>query len=115
LSLNAVSRTQSNRAIHLTALIGKKVFSILVDSRSSHTFLNANMLQRVQLQTVPTNPMKVKVVNGHTIQTGTMVNNLQWWIQDSTFSISARILELAAYDLILGMDWLEEHSPMQCD
>jgi hypothetical protein len=31
------------------------------------------------------------------------------------FSISPRVLELAACDLILGMDWLELHNPIVCD
>jgi hypothetical protein len=29
--------------------------------------------------------------------------------------VDARVLELAAYDLILGMDWLEHLRPMTCD
>jgi hypothetical protein len=29
--------------------------------------------------------------------------------------VDARVLELVAYDLILGMDWLERHNPMTCD
>jgi hypothetical protein len=29
--------------------------------------------------------------------------------------VDAKILDLAAYDLILGMDWLEQHRPMTCD
>jgi hypothetical protein len=24
-------------------------------------------------------------------------------------------MEIGAYDMILGMDWLEQHSPLQCD
>jgi hypothetical protein len=43
------------------------------------------------------------------------VLGLKWWLQGHTFSTDARILEFRAYDLILGMDWLEHHSPMQCD
>jgi hypothetical protein len=29
--------------------------------------------------------------------------------------VDDRVLELAAYDLILGMDWLEQHNPMTCN
>jgi hypothetical protein len=29
--------------------------------------------------------------------------------------VDARVLGMTAYDLILGMDWLEQHGPMTCD
>jgi hypothetical protein len=44
LSLNAISDTQSSRAIHLRALVGNQVLSVLVDSGSSNTFINSSML-----------------------------------------------------------------------
>jgi hypothetical protein len=45
LSLNVISRTQDNKVIHLRALVTNQVLSILIDSGSSHTFLNASMLK----------------------------------------------------------------------
>jgi hypothetical protein len=44
LSLSAISGTQDSKVIHLRALVDNQVLSILVDSGSSHTFLNASML-----------------------------------------------------------------------
>ncbi|KAF0896451.1 hypothetical protein E2562_024315 [Oryza meyeriana var. granulata] len=38
-----------------------------------------------------------------------------WWIQGFSFRSDVRILPLGCYDVILGMDWLERHSPMQID
>jgi hypothetical protein len=115
LSLHALAGTQSSKAIHLMALINNQVLSILVDSGSSRTFLNESMVHKLQIVTRPFQPMSVKVAIGQQIQTNKEVPALTWWIQGYTFSTSARILELGANDLILGMDWLEDHSPMQCD
>jgi hypothetical protein len=50
LSLHVLSGTQGNRAIHLRVLIQNPVLSILVDSGSSHTFLNASMVSLLPLQ-----------------------------------------------------------------
>jgi hypothetical protein len=47
ISLYAISGAATNKAIHLRALVGNQVLSILVDSGSSNTFLNADMLQRI--------------------------------------------------------------------
>jgi hypothetical protein len=59
--------------------------------------------------------MNVKVADGQTVQSDRAVKSLEWWMQGLTFISDARVLDLAAYDLILGMDWLEQHSPMKCD
>jgi hypothetical protein len=36
-------------------------------------------------------------------------------IQSHTFKVDAKILGLATYDLILGMNWLEKYRSMTCD
>jgi len=36
-----------------------------------------------------------------------------WTIEQVTFVTDFRVLQLTAYDLIVGMDWLEQFSPMQ--
>jgi hypothetical protein len=115
ISLNAISGTTGNKVIHLRALVKNHVLSILVDSESFYSFLNAAMLFRIQYTTTPAKCMIVRVANGQHILSHLEVKNLEWWIQGHTFQINARILDLAAYDLILGMDWLDQHNPMTCD
>jgi hypothetical protein len=115
ISLNAITSTQSNKVIHLRALVGNQVLSILIDSGSSHTFLNSSMLTRIPSTAVTVPGMRVKVANGQTVVSTQVVRELEWWIQGCTFSVSPRVLESIAFDLILGMNWLELHSPMVCD
>lgn len=43
------------------------------------------------------------------------VKSFSWWIQGHTFQNDALVLPLGAYDMILGMDWLEQFCPMNCD
>jgi hypothetical protein len=38
--------------------------------------------------------------------------NFSWLFQGHTFTTDVRVLPLQCYDLVLGMDWLEAHSPM---
>jgi hypothetical protein len=115
ISLHAIPVTQSNKVIHLRALVKNQVMSILINSGSSHSFLNASMISRLQCQAIPAKPMIVKVENGQRVPSDMIVPNFEWWLQGHTFNIDARVLDLAAYDLILGMDWLEQHRPMTCD
>jgi hypothetical protein len=55
------------------------------------------------------------VTNGQMMQSTAEVKELEWWIQEHTFCTSTRVLYIGSYDMILGMDWLEEHSLMLCD
>uniref|UniRef100_A0ACD5UNF4 Uncharacterized protein n=1 Tax=Avena sativa TaxID=4498 RepID=A0ACD5UNF4_AVESA len=40
---------------------------------------------------------------------------LSWWSHGATFTTPMRVLDLGSYDAILGMDWLQLHSPMITD
>lgn len=115
LSLNALTGSPKQNAVQLRALVNNQVMLILVDSWSSHTFLSASMLQRLNIPTTSMAPLSVKVANGEIIQCTEEVPTLQWWIQGHTFSSNTKVIPLGAYDLILGMDWLEAHNPMTCD
>jgi len=40
------------------------------------------------------------------------VPELEWWIQGYSFVTYMRVLDMPAYDAILGFDWLSAHSPI---
>uniref|UniRef100_A0A0A9HL89 Uncharacterized protein n=1 Tax=Arundo donax TaxID=35708 RepID=A0A0A9HL89_ARUDO len=48
LSLNAIAGTKQNWSIRLKALVRNKVLVILLDSGSSHTFINSQTVSRIQ-------------------------------------------------------------------
>lgn len=49
------------------------------------------------------------------MSTNQQVKGLQWYIQGHTFTTDMIVLDLLPYDAILGFDWLQTFSPMQCD
>jgi hypothetical protein len=115
LSLHAMSGQPQHRTIQLRALVKNQALIILVDSRSSHTFLNSTVAGRLQAPITPILALSVKVVNGALLSCSGEVHNFQWWIQGFTFQVNAKVLDMGAYDLVWGMDWLEQFSPMLCD
>ncbi|XP_072147882.1 uncharacterized protein [Setaria viridis] len=114
LSLNAVAGTDSGEAMKLRALVHNKVMLILLDSGSSHSFVSSSFLDKCGITSTPMHPQQVKVANGDTLITSTQVHQLEWWIQGHTFHTDMKVLDIGAFDAILGYDWLNPHSPMIC-
>ena len=59
--------------------------------------------------------MSVRVANGDVMQCSTFLPGAIWTIQQYQFHHDLRVLPLTAYDIILGMDWLQLFSPMKVD
>ena len=59
-------------------------------------------------------PQSVKVANGASLLCTQEIKDLSWWVQGHTFTYSVKVLELGGYDMILGMDWLEQWGEMLC-
>lgn len=57
-------------------------------------------------------PLHVKVADGGELWSTHMVPDCQWLCEGTTFLTDFKILPLSSCDLIVGMDWLEQHSPM---
>lgn len=114
LSLHALAGTENTNCIKLRALVKNKVMLTLMDIGSSHSFVDSSFLEKVSITVVPTLPKKVKLANGQVVISDKVVPQLSWWCQGHTITSEMRVLDLGAYDAILGYDWLQPHSPMSC-
>jgi hypothetical protein len=112
LSINALAGTEHGEAMRLRSLVKNKIMLMLLDSGSSHCFVSASFLRKVGINPVQTTLKQVKVAHGEILLTDTYVPNMEWWIQGHSFTTDMRVLDLPAYDAILGYDWLKLHSPI---
>jgi hypothetical protein len=112
LSWSANEGIQGKKTIRLQGLIDKQEILILIDSGSSSTFISSTTAQRLGYNQEDTTEVQVTVANGSKITSNKMISGITWWTQGHTFSTNARVLDLKFYDMVLGMDWLEHHSPM---
>ena len=88
---------------------------ILLDSGSSHSFVRSQFVEIAKLTAEPMSPRKVKLTNGEWLITNKKVSQLQWYCQGHTLCTDMVVLDMHPYDAILRFDWLQAHSPMQCD
>nr|XP_045084693.1 uncharacterized protein LOC123494100 [Aegilops tauschii subsp. strangulata] len=115
LSVNAISGSANSKTIRLRALVENKVMLLLVDSGSSHTFIDRQLAEKLKHKaTVLDKSLQVKVVNGDQLQCETELSGLQWWISGHTFTSDMEVIDLGGYDAILGMDWLAQWGAMVC-
>jgi hypothetical protein len=76
LSIHALAGTDSSDTIRLRAMVGNQIMLILIDSGSMGSFLNSNMLQRLQCSVQQTTPVKVKLANNEEMHCNQIVPNL---------------------------------------
>lgn len=115
LSINAIAGTEEGDAFKIRAIVNKKVMLQLIDSGSSHSFVSKQFLDSAGVQSCSSKPYQVQVANGAQLVCNQVVPFMEWWAQGHTFQHEMKVLELWAYDAILGMDWLKPRSPMLCD
>jgi hypothetical protein len=113
LSREAVSGKEGPRTLKLEGLIQGKAAIILVDSGSSTTFISQAFAQSLNCVSEVIPAIQVQVANGETLRCSCTVKQLSWSVDNCDFISDMKVLPLAHFDIILGMDWLEAYSPMQ--
>jgi hypothetical protein len=93
--------------------LGDQHIRILLDSGSSHTFISSAVAAHCQSLQQLSTPLKVQIANGQVLSCTPHIPAANWVIQGCQFTSDLKVLPLSFYDMILGLDWLEAHSPME--
>lgn len=59
--------------------------------------------------------LKVQIADGGQLICSKILPGCNWCMQGHSFKNDFKLIPLGSYDIILGMDWLQQHSPMQID
>jgi hypothetical protein len=114
LSVDAVAGTETPNTVRIRATVGDQGMILLIDSGSSTTFVTRMFAERAGCVISPAPPVSVKVANGQLMMSDSQVTDLKWCYEGHTFSDTMRILDIGAYDAILGKDWLDRCGSMLC-
>jgi hypothetical protein len=113
LSAAAVSSVvTAPRTMQLQVQIQGHSFLFLVDSGSSSCFIDQHKATLLHGQTQLPVPIPMKVAGGAILQCTTHFPSLQWSADGAEFSDTFKVLDLASYDGIIGLDWLGKYSQM---
>lgn len=102
--------------ILVNGVVKKRLLSVLVDSGSTHNFINEVTVQETGYQVVYSTHIRVIVVDGNYIYYSTSCPSFTWKIGGKTFKEDLRILKLGGVcDTILGNDWMKKFNPTKFD
>jgi hypothetical protein len=87
----------------------------LVDSGSSHNFLDLEVAKKLGCKLELVSPMTVTAGGGNKLQAPFVCRNFACQLQQTTFLADVVVLPLGCYDLILGIPFLKSLGPILWD
>lgn len=78
---------------------------ILIDTGSTHNFVDASLVSGLQLRVDVSKVLEVKVANGSVVKTQGFCSSVPVCIQRVEFCIEFHVLALGGCDVVLGTQW----------
>ncbi|KAK8949103.1 hypothetical protein KSP39_PZI005439 [Platanthera zijinensis] len=114
-SAHALTGISSYQTMRVTASYHGQSINVLIDSESTHNFLDEGAARRLNCEFVPMTPFLVAVADGKKLSSSYKVNNFTWRMQGVGFTSEMLILPLGGCEVVLGVQWLVTLGPVQWD
>ena len=106
ITLNALLGSPTPKTMRVTSNIKQKKAVVLLDTGSTHNFLDWKLARNLKLTIDTSKTFKVKVANVAVINTKGEIKGLLVEIQGHQFQIDFSLLELGGSGVVLGTQWL---------
>ncbi|XP_061337226.1 uncharacterized protein LOC133284249 [Gastrolobium bilobum] len=107
-ALHSLKGDKNPRAIQFRVQLHNRMVSILVDSGSSHNFLQKQLVEDMGLSTLKVPRMRVFLGNGEFMVCDRKCLAVPLEIQGYAFTVDLWVIELTGFDIILGISWLSQ-------
>jgi hypothetical protein len=104
-SLYAIAGIRTRETIVIPVFINGQCLKALVDTGSSHTFVDTAVVRRIKLASEPAN-LCVTVTNGDKVPCAAVAQGILMLIGREEFPITCFSIGLGGFDLVLGADYL---------
>nr|CAD1837126.1 unnamed protein product [Ananas comosus var. bracteatus] len=103
------------RTMRLSRTVKNKKVHILIDSGSTHNFLDTTIATKLgcSLEEVPA--VKVTVADGNKLLSSSICRSFKWKMQGLEFNADLLLLSLRGCDMVLGIQWLIQLGPILWD
>ncbi|KAI4303037.1 hypothetical protein MLD38_038717 [Melastoma candidum] len=96
------------QTMKLCGLFGRRVLHVLVDSGSTHNFVDDSVVKGLHFTAEVIPPVQVLVADGRKLCSNRMLKQFEWEMQGHTFSADFYVLSLQGCEMILGVKWLTQ-------
>lgn len=103
------------QTMRVKAKIGLHEIVVLIDSGSTHNFINTRLANTLQLPVQPTAAFSVKVANGEKVTCQGRHGKVPVIIQGVPFKLTLYSLPITGLDVVLGIQWLEKLGSVVCN
>lgn len=116
ISVSAVAGvTENYRTMKVRGVHNKKILYILIESGSTHTFMDPEIAKKLNCNIHTPTMKRVAVADGGKLSVRGRVEQFQWTFQNATFQQDMMLIPLGNCDVVLGVQWLSILGPITWD
>ena len=112
ISAHAIEGISTYNTMRVKGTHQKKSFFLLVDSGSTHNFMDPSTARRLGCSLLPSNNAKVRVADGYNLQVVAKIAKFAWEIHGTKFVADFMVIPLKGIDAVLGIQWLKPLGPI---
>lgn len=94
LSVNALSGASAYQTMRVSGLHNKRLLQILIDSGSTHNFLDLELAKKLGCKLKSITPLPVTVANGTRLEALYICRSFLWQLQQTQFTSDVMLLPL---------------------
>lgn len=115
ISVHALAGQTAPDTIKLLGTSCKHQLSVLIDTGSTHSFLDSSTARKLGCELEYTNPLLVTIADGGKIECNAKCPKFEWEMGQCRFTAAMRILKLGGCDMVVGVDLLRQLGPITFD
>jgi hypothetical protein len=115
ISLHALMGHSIPQTLRMLGHINKQPLNVLIDSGSTHNFIQDRIAKSLGLSMEPTQSFQVLVGNGEELNCAHMCHQTPLYIDYHLFLVDLFVLPLSGAELVLGVQWLKTLGPSLTD
>lgn len=107
ISLHAIMASINPKIMRVKARVRNCLLIVLIDSRSTHKFLDFGLFQKTNMTCNDKETVKVKVASGAIVVSEVKVAKVSFSIQGRDFETEGHVINLASSNMVLGVSLLQ--------
>lgn len=106
MSMHAFNGTSDYRTMKVKGSLKGKMVHVLIDSGSTHNFIDLTVAKRLGCRMEEVHPFAVSVGDGSKVHSSFMSREVHWKMQGVDFRADMLVIPLGGADVVLGIQWL---------